>query len=285
MKSLEGMFLAIDNFVNTLFAQKSLLLRHYYGISGPRSAMSLADTLKLVLAYHSEVHQFKHFKAFHQYVSQHQREQFPNLLSYSRTNCLRCKVYQLLEALFGFNLGKPTADNLIDSTRIPTTKRHRGKRKRKMLTKANFGYTWSGYYFGFKLHLIINSFGEIIRTEITPAKISDVSQVKKMCQGMTGNLYGDRGYVGKDLREEVENEFGVHLKAKPRKNMSGDYLSKRDKKFLRKCRNIIETVIGMLKRSHDLEHSRHRSNNGFYSNLWGALVAYSFRLDKPCVSF
>lgn len=285
MESLRPMFNAVDKFVNILFAKKSPLLRYYYGISGPRSAMSLEDTLKIVLAYHSETYQFKNFKAFYKYVSQHQRKQFPSLLSYSRTNCLRVKVYRILEEMVSFHLGKPTANNIADSTRISTTKLHRSKRKRKTLNDADLGYTWSGYFFGFKLHIIINSSGEIVKIKLTPANKSDISQIKELCRGMTGNLYGDRGYVGKKLREEVLSEFGVRLKAKPRKNMSDDYLSKSDKVFLRKCRNIIETVIGMLKGSHDLEHSRHRSNNGFFSNLWGAILAYSFRSKKPGLSF
>lgn len=52
---------------------------------------------------------------------------------------------------------------------------------------------------GFKLHLIINNKGEIMAIKITKGNASDLSAVS----GITKGLYGDKGYVSKDLFNEL----------------------------------------------------------------------------------
>jgi len=56
-----------------------------------------------------------------------------------------------------------------------------------------------------------------------------------------------------------------------------------DKILLRK-RAIIECVNDFLKNICDIEHSRHRSINNFFTNVISALVAYSFLPKKPSIS-
>ncbi len=49
-------------------------------------------------------------------------------------------------------------------------------------------------------------------------------------------------------------------------------------------RFIIETINDQLKNISQIEHSRHRSINGFMLNLMGGLVAYCLKERKPTLN-
>ena len=58
-----------------------------------------------------------------------------------------------------------------------------------------------GWYFGFKLHLIINDIGEIIAFEITSSTTDDRKVVPSMTEGLIGKICGDKGYISQPLFE------------------------------------------------------------------------------------
>ena len=97
-----------------------------------------------------------------------------------------------------------------------------------------------------------------------------------------GKLYGDKGYIGKDLFEKLFVD-GVHLVTKIRKNMKNSLMHTYDKVMLKK-RAIIETVNDELKNMCQIEHTRHRSFDNFLSNLLSGLIAYSFFPKKPSLN-
>lgn len=76
---------------------------------------------------------------------------------------------------------------------------------------------------------------------------------------------------------------GIQLFTKLKKNMKGHIMELRDKILLRK-RAIIETINDELKNLCQIEHTRHRSTNGFIMNILGALTAYSFFPKKPSLN-
>lgn len=104
-----------------------------------------------------------------------------------------------------------------------------------------------------------------------------------------GELYGDKGYIGKDLFEKLFVD-GVHLVTKIRKNMKNSLMHTYDKVMLKK-RAIIETVNDELKNNLpdgsqvcQIEHTRHRSFDNFLPNLLYGLIAYSFFPKKPSLN-
>ena len=97
-----------------------------------------------------------------------------------------------------------------------------------------------------------------------------------------GCLYGDRGYLSKDLRKKLHSQ-GVNLIYKVRKNMRPLDLSVSDEVLLRK-RMLIESVIRELKTQTQLEHSRHRSVENFQVNVVSALIAYQLLENKPSLN-
>ena len=140
-----------------------------------------------------------------------------------------------------------------------------------------------GWFYGFKLHLVINEQGEILDVELTPGNTDDRRPLPKFAEGLHGNLYADRGYISKDLREQLRAQ-GINLVYKVRKNMKPLDLSVSDEVLLRK-RMLIESVIRELKTQTQLEHSRkHRSFENFQVNVFSALIAYQLLENKPSLN-
>ena len=116
-----------------------------------------------------------------------------------------------------------------------------------------------GWFFGFKLHLIINDCGEILSCKITPGNIDDRTHMPSMTQGITGQMFGDKGYIKKELFEQLLSH-GLQLITPLKSNMVNKLVPIHDKVLLRK-RSVIETVNDQLKNISYLVHSRHRSGS------------------------
>ena len=140
-----------------------------------------------------------------------------------------------------------------------------------------------GWFFGFKLHLIINDKGEILSFYLTKGNVDDrnVRAITKMTKEIFGRLFGDKGYISKALSDILFSN-GIQLITAVRRNMKSVALSNEEKLLLRK-RSVIETVNDELKNICQVEHSRHRSISGFLLNIMGAIAAYSFFPKKPSI--
>ena len=92
---------------------------------------------------------------------------------------------------------------IIDSTRLPVCDNHRIPSHRALAKKADRGKTSMGWFYGFKLHLLINSRGELLGVELTPGNIDARVPIAKLTQLLWGKLYGDRGYISAALREHL----------------------------------------------------------------------------------
>ena len=148
-----------------------------------------------------------------------------------------------------------------------------------MGTLAARGKTSMGWFYGFKLHLIVNDRGELLAVRLTPGNTDDRVPVPDLTAGLWGMLYGDKGYISQALHDDLF-ERGVELVTKLKKNMKQRLIRLWDKLMLRK-RALIESVIDQLKNISQVEHSRHRSVAGFMVNVVAGLVAYTHQEKKP----
>lgn len=141
-----------------------------------------------------------------------------------------------------------------------------------------------GWFFGFKLHLIINDKGEILNFMFTPANVDDRQPLysESFIENVKGKLCGDKGYLGKQLFEFLFMN-GIQLVTKIKNNMRNSLMSVYDKIMLRK-RALIESVNDELKNIAQTEHSRHRSFANFITNALNAIAAYCFFPKKPSIS-
>ena len=142
-----------------------------------------------------------------------------------------------------------------------------------------------GYFYGFKLHLVINDKGEILNFLITQENVDDRQPLnnKNFIKQIKGKLFGDKGYISKTLTSVLFLD-GIHLITNIRNNMKNTLMELKDKILLRK-RSVIETVNDELKNICQIEHSRHRSFDNFIVNIISAIIAYSFFPKKPSIKF
>ena len=138
-----------------------------------------------------------------------------------------------------------------------------------------------GWFYGFKLHLIVNEQGELLAVHLTPGDVDDRMPLPEMTKGLFGKLFGDKGYLSQALFEQLF-ERGLELITSLRKNMKRQLMLLSDRLLLRK-RFIIETINDQLKNISQIEHTRHRSPRNFAVNLIAGLVAYTLQPKKPSI--
>ncbi len=56
---------------------------------------------------------------------------------------------------------------------------------------------------GFKLHLVINEFGEMLAFQISPGNVDDRVPVPGMSSELFGKLYGDKGYISAKIARQL----------------------------------------------------------------------------------
>lgn len=130
-----------------------------------------------------------------------------------------------------------------------------------------------GWFYGFKLHIIMNDKGELLDFMVTQTNVDDRTPLKtdNFFKKLFGILYGDKGYISKELASFLFDQ-GLHLVTGIRNNLKNVLMTMRGKILLRK-RSIIETINDQLKNICQAEHSRHRSFDNFITNLMGSLIA------------
>jgi len=243
-----------------------------------KSKMTTSERMTIVIAFHQSNH--RDFKNFYiGLVQRYWTEFFPDLLSYTRFINTMSDLIVPMCAYFQTVKGKPTGIAFVDSTSLKVCHNIRIPRNRVFSGSAKRGKGTMGWFFGFKLHLLINHKGEILSLNISPGNTNDRSPIPDLCKNLTGKLYADKGYIGKKLSQTLK-ESDIDLVTTVRKNMKAKVISAFDRAMLSK-RYIIETVNDQLKNISQIEHSRHRSGTGFMLNVISGIVAYCLKKQKP----
>ena len=254
------------------------------GLRNRACKLSDSEIMTILVCFHQS--HYTNFKAFYtEMVCRYWTSLFPNLVSYERFNAIQTKVMiPLMFYLKQHALGCSRGINYIDSTTIKACHIKREKQHKVLKGFATKGKSTMGYFFGFKLHLIINDKGEILSFYLTKANVDDrnLKVISSLTENIFGKLYGDRGYISQALADFLWND-GVHLVYKRRSNMKDQNISDTDKILLRK-RALVESVNDELKNICNIEHTRHRAMKGFLVNLVSALISYQFLPKKPSLN-
>jgi len=250
----------------------------------PKSSMALSEIMTIVILFH--LSGYRTFKWYYQrYVCNNMRDCFPRLVSYNRfVELMGISLLPLTVYMMKYRVGKCTGISFIDSTTLDVCDNRRIYSHKVFDGAAQRGKSSTGWFYGFKLHLIINDMGEILTFALTPANVDDrnTSLIEHMSKGLFGKLFGDKGYLSAKLFGQLFSK-GITLFTKLKKNMKNVLMDLSDKILLRK-RAVIESVNDFLKNVCQIEHSRHRSQLNFLVNLVSGLVAYSFLPNKPSLN-
>ncbi len=282
MDSLTELYCLLDDFCQVF---EPAWKRQLLAIGAKRrqrpSTLSLAELMTLVILFHQL--RFRQFKLFYLgYVCRHLRAEFPSLPSYHRCVELLPRCAAPLAALFNLLKGECDGISIADATALAVCDNRRIRRHQVFKGLAQRGKTSMGWFYGFKLHAIINSKGELIRLKLTPGNVDDRQPIPELCQGLFGQLFADKGYLGKDLTETLARQ-GIHLITPLRKNMKPIARTDFEKALLRR-RALIETVFDELKNLCQIEHTRHRSVANFVVNLMAGIITYCLSDNKPTLS-
>ena len=279
-------FVKVDDFCNHFedeFKKHSLQPATGIKTRNRKTTLSNSEVITILIAFHGG--QFRNFKHFYcNYVCHHLRDCFPDVVSYNRFIELshRCAVPFMLFLHYCCR-GECTGISFIDSTVLRVCHNKRIKRNKVFKGMAKVGKSTVGWFFGFKLHLIINDKGEILSFYLSQGNTSDNSAkiITRMTKEIFGKVFGDKGYINKALADLLFDD-GIQLITAVRRNMKQKALSNEEKLLLRK-RSVIETVNDELKNICQIEHTRHRSIAGFILNIISAIAAYSFFPKKPSI--
>jgi len=243
--------------------------------------LELSEILTIVIAYHGSGRSC--FKYFYYDLLQNGRHLFPKLVSYERFVVLIKRACPALICLFRSLTGQVTEYLFVDSTPMSVCHNRRERRHRVFKGIAAKGHTSVGFFFGFKLHMLVNTNGEIVRLAITPGNVDDRTPVRSMMTGIATKLIGDKGYISQALSRDLL-QHGTTLITKARKNMEQKILGIQDKMMLLK-RCFIETVFSSMKCLNTLIHHRHRHPINAFAHIFAALIHYQLRDDKPSLKW
>ena len=247
-----------------------------------KQSLSMSEVATIVVMFHFQGYRF--LKDFYiKHVCKYWRDRFPGLVSYNRFVELIPQALMTLCAFLKTRYGKASGISYIDSTGLSVCTKSRVKRHKVFKHEAGWGKSSTGWYFGFKLHLIVSDTGELLGVKCTSGNTDDRAVLDDMCCNLFGKLFGDRGYISKAKKLLLQEKYGVELITSRRKNMKPQNLPAFDKVLLR-GRAIIETINDQLKNIFQIEHSRHRSKTNFMVNLLAGLVAYTYQEKKPSLN-
>lgn len=247
-----------------------------------RGQMSMSEMMTLVVHFHQQ--RYRDFKTYYtEYVTKQLQREFPTLLSYNRFIQLMPRILVGLCAYLRQCYGRCRGLAFIDSTALAVCHNRRINQHRVFEGAAQRGRTSVDWFFGFKLHLVVNDCGELLSCCLTPGNTDDRQPVPKLVRHLWGKLFGDKGYLSRALADQLMEAHALQLVTKVRSNMKAVLIGELDKFFLRK-RAIIETIYDQLKNISQIEHTRHRSLVGFMINLVAGLIAYCHQPKKPSLN-
>jgi len=247
-----------------------------------RGQLRISEIMTIIIYFHHS--HYRNFKAYYiEHVCQHLRSEFPNLVSYERFVILMPTVFGPLSAYLKSLYGNCHGISFIDSTALCVCDNQRIHNHKVFAGMADRGKGSMGWFYGFKLHLVVNDCGELLACQITPASTADRKPVPVLCKRLFGKLFADRGYISRALFEQLLETFDLQLITKLRKNMKNRLMPLMDKLLLRK-RAIIESVVDQLKNISQIEHTRHRSPINAFINIIAGLIAYCHQPKKPSLN-
>ena len=242
------------------------------------ATLSVSEIMTILIVFQTS--HFRTFKHFYLYLLHERRCDFPNLISYNRfVRWMAHVTLPLLAYLVSRGRGPVSGISFIDSTALKVCGNKRIGRHRVFRGLAQIGKTTMDWFYGFKLHLIVNDRGELLAFTLTPGNVDDRTPVDRMTRNLWGKLFGDKGYISQPLFERLYQR-GVKLVTYLRRNMANKLVETTEKLLLRK-RSLSETINDQLKNICQVEHSRHRSPANFFVHLLAALIAYARQPKKP----
>ncbi len=244
--------------------------------------LSLSETISIMIFYHFS--EFKHFKAYYNYFVSNSKW-FKNPPCYDRFIQIIPHIFIPIVIMIHYLSGKKTGIYYVDSTHFSVCKNIRIMRHKTFKGLAERGHSSIDWFYGFKLHMVINDKSEIVAIQITKGNTDGRKAFEEMAikKDLKGKCYADKGYLSKDSFARLYRK-GITLITGIKLNMK-NYLMPILDKILHKKRFIIETIFGYIKEHFNVRPNKHRSPINFFTSLLSALIAYQIKPLKPKINY
>jgi transposase len=206
---------------------------------------------------------------------------FPKILSHSRLirriHAIPENVWVMAFSALKLYLRKSTSEYfIVDSFPVKAYETHKSFKARIFRGKVYHGYTASkkAYFFGIKVHMIIDEAGVPIEFCFTPGHCSDIEGLKELaCELPYGAiLLGDKAYTSCSLEADLLEMTGITLLPKRRRNSKKQNTNIQNFIISTK-RNLVETVFSAIV-SKMPRHIKARTERGFYLKVFLFIIAY-----------
>ena len=225
----------------------------------------------------------KNFKYFYNSYAQLYKPEFPGMPCYARFVALMPRVIHIMAMLTQGLLSKKTnLEHFVDATSLAVCSTKRISSHKVMKGLARIGKTTKGWFYGFKLHIVINTKGEIVSFKLTRGNKADVSVLNELTKDIAGSVFGDKAYISKKHFLSLYKR-GLKLVTSIKKGMTNLLMAPHEKLMLRK-RSLVETVFDYLKNKFQLEHTKHRSPFNYFIHILSTLLQYQLKHSKPSIS-
>ena len=244
--------------------------------------LCLSEIMTILICFQQSA--YRNFEAYYcKQVQTDWRSALATLTSYNRFVELIPETLIPLCAYLRSCFGRCSGISFMDSTSLKVCHNRRIGQHKVFQDLAARGKTSVDWFYGFKLHVVVNDRGELLNFVLTPGNQDDRTPVPKLLQQLFGKVFADKGYVSQKLPKALLDSSGVQLITRLRRNMQNQLMPLGARLLLRK-RAVIESVVDQLKNISQIEHSRQRSPVNCLVNLVCGLLAYCHQPKKPSIA-
>ena len=188
-----SIFCAIDDFCKLFEPHwQQVLLAAAPKQRDRKPSLCLSEVLTIIVGFH--LSGYRTFKGYYtQHVLPHQGHYFPKLVSYPRFVELMPGALLPLCVLLTTRFGHCSGISFIDSTKVSVCHNRRIWSHQVFKALAKRDKTSVDWFYGFKLHLVVNDCGELLAVKITAGNVDDRNPVLELARALFGKLFGDPG--------------------------------------------------------------------------------------------
>ena len=210
-------FCEVDDFCKEVMQNQTLrLLPNPDRKRCRKSRLSISEIITILILF-----QLSHYRTFKDFYDdcliRELRTYFP-FISYNRFVEIQASAIPLLSMFVLNRTGMETGIYYVDSTTLKVCHNKRIYSHKVFEGLAERGKTSMGWFFGFKLHVVVNHQGEIMAFCVTKGNVDDRTPVKKLFRNLKGIAAGDKGYISKKLHDDLEDD-GINFLTRTKKNM------------------------------------------------------------------
>jgi len=174
--------------------------------------------MTILIAFHQSC--YRNFKTYYcEKVQTEWAQAFSGIVSYQRFIEWVPSTLVPMCAYLRSCFGKCSGISFMDSTSLKVCHNRRIEQHKVFAKLAARGKTSLDWFFGFKLHLVVNDRGELLNIMLSAGNTDDRTPVPKLLQRLFGRVFADKGYVSQKLAKHLLKTAGIQLITKLKRNM------------------------------------------------------------------